>query len=140
MTNLPTDKRSDPAFLFELRVRPYRREYDPRVIVIRAYDGNHTDPDTGHMRILVSVRNGGKVVFPLGQLYCAVNRWTSIDGIKARELVMSLVGMKPGDTDEDYFAGYSHDQLAWAEAHGEAISCEREARYCDPETGAVRNS
>jgi hypothetical protein len=39
--------------------------------------------------------------------------------------------MRPGDTDRDYFADYTPEQLAWAEQHGEALSIEREARYCD---------
>lgn len=29
--------------------------------------------------------------------------------------------------------------LQWAETYGEALDCERMARYCDPETGDVRS-
>jgi hypothetical protein len=136
----------DPALLFTLRVRLYRD--DSRMIVIRAYDATHGPGDGmpgrpigphGHHPIDIEVRHGGKVIFPRGFLRCGVNAYTSIDGIEAKELVMSAVAMKPDDTDEDYFAGYTPDQLAWAEAHGEALSCERDARYCDPETRRLRS-
>jgi hypothetical protein len=48
--------------------------------------------------------------------------------------------MRPGDTDAEYFADYTEDQLDWARSNGEGLSCEREYRYCDPETGAVRKA
>lgn len=65
---------------------------------------------------------------------------TCLDGIEAKEGVLSLVAMKPGDTDEEYFADYTEEQLAFAKEYGEALSCEREARYCNPETGGCCKS
>ena len=127
--------RDDPTFLFALRVS-VRRDEPP--VMIYAFDANHTDPRTGHHRIDVEVRHAGRVIFPRGATWCAVNRWTSIDGIDAKELVLSLVAMKPGDTDDECFAHYTADQLAFAEQYGEELSSEREFRYCDPETGFVR--
>lgn len=121
--------RSDPTFLFELRI-PGQNKGDA-AIVIRAFDGEHQDPKTGHRRIDAELRQGGEVIFPRGATYCAVNRWTSIDGLAAKELVMSLFAMKPGDTDPDYFDGYTQRQLEWAERNGEYLGLEREARYCD---------
>lgn len=119
---------SDPAFT--LRVRLYTRAVDPRLIVIRAYDDCSPSWDeAGRVRIEVEVRHGGDIVFPRGKLYCALHGTS--DGIRARELVMSLVAMRPGDTDEEYFADYTPEQLEWATTHGEALSCEREFRYCD---------
>jgi hypothetical protein len=119
--------------LFTLRLRLLRGEPS---IVIRAFDANVTDK-TGHCRIDVEVRHGGAVIFPRGALWCGVSRGTTVDGVDARELVLATIGMKPGDTDADYFASYTPEQLAWAEKYGEDISYERERRYCD-ENGAVR--
>lgn len=119
--------------LFTLRVPAFKGE---PMIVIHAWDANHVD-STGHARIDVEVRQGGKVIFARGDTWCAVNGSTSLDGIAAKELVMSLVAMKPGDTDADYFAGYSADQLEWCERYGEHIGCERYFRYCD-ENGSVK--
>lgn len=124
-------------YLFGMRVR-----LSGGVALIRAYDANHTS-DTGHMRIDCELqwRPAGcaeyRMIFPRGATWCAVNRWTSIDGIEARELVMSLFAMKPGDTDGEYFDSYTLEQLGWAEAYGEELSLEREIRYCDA-NGNVR--
>lgn len=114
--------------LFTLRVQAFKGE---SAIVIHAFDANHTDPQTGHMRIDVEVRQGGKVIFPRGATYCAVNRWTAIDSKAAKSLALSLVAMKPGDTDIEYFNGYTTEQLEWAEKYGDHLSIEREARYGD---------
>lgn len=106
-------------------------------VTIHAYDGNHTDPQYGHQRIDVRVvhcwTEAGKrkreVVFERGDTWCAVNRWASLDGDAAKELVLSLVAMKPGDTDSDYFAGYTHKQLAFVTAYGEDMDMARYSRF-----------
>jgi len=134
---------TDPNRCFQLRVRiPGNGATQPApVCTITAYDHNWSLADS-HGRIDVEVRHDGAVVFPLGQLYCAVSKACghSSDGKAARELVMSLVAMRPsarGGEGEDYYAGYTPEQLAWVEAHGEDIDMERERRYCD-ENGEVK--
>jgi hypothetical protein len=124
----------DLSHLFTLRVRV---RTDRPTIIIHAFDGNHVDLRTGHTRIDVEVRMGGKTIFPRGATYCAVPSGTTTDGTYAKELVLSLVALKPGDTDADYFADYTPEQLAFAEEYGEGLSCEAQFRYCD-ENGAVR--
>lgn len=107
------------------------------MIVIRAYNANEVSGS--HNQINVEVRQGGKVIFPRGTLYCGLTQNYSLDGVHAKELVMSLVAMKLGDTDSDYFASYTPEQLAWADTYGDLLTTTRESRYCDPETGAVRS-
>lgn len=127
---------SDPAFT--LRVKLFLHAPP---IVIRAYD-DHFRPSwdsAGRVRLAVEVLQDGEVIFPLGQLYCAVHG--ASDGNSAKELVMSLVGMAPaarGGEGPEYYADYTADQLAWADMHHEMLGCERERRYCDPTTGMVR--
>ncbi len=111
------------------------------LIVITAWDRLWEYPKNlhdSHSYIDIEVRHGGKVIFPRGQLYCGVNAWTATDGIKAKELVMSTVAMKPGDTEEEYFKNYTPEQWAWAIEFGEALSVEAASRYCD-EDGDVRD-
>jgi len=107
------------------------------LIVVKAWEKLGAYSDTGHRGIDLEVRHGGKVIFPRGALYCGVPAGTSIEGVDARELALSTVGMRPGDTDEEYFASYTPEQRAWALEYGDAISMERSARYCNPETGEV---
>lgn len=109
-------------FLFTLRVCVFASE---PLVVVNAFEGR--DAGRGrvggsHNRIDVEVRQGGHVLFPRGQLYCGLPTFKPIDGPDARELVLSLVAMKPGDTDRDYFEHYTPEQLAWAERHGDGVS------------------
>lgn len=130
---------NDPNCCFTLRVQLYRKEHDPRLIIIRAYDDLGWD-SAGRVKLTCEVSHGGKIIFPRGQLYCAVHG--SSDGIAAKELVMSMVAMHPsagGGEGSDYYADYSPEQLAWAETYGEDLDVERSYRYCDPETGACRD-
>jgi len=117
-----TQLNREPDFLFTLRVCVFASE---PLVVVNAFEGR--DAGRGrmgdrHNRIDVEVRQGGRVVFPRGALYCGLPTFKSIDGPDARELVLSLVAMKPGDTDADFFAHYTPEQLAWAERHGDGVS------------------
>jgi hypothetical protein len=100
-------------------------------VTITAWDADHTDPFSGHQRIDAELQQNGEVVFPRGATYCAVARGTKLDQTDARELVGSLFAMRPGDTDEDFFESYTPAQRAWAEANGEELGCEVQARFCD---------
>ena len=114
---------SAPNFLFQLRLR-----LGGKLCRIYAYDANHTDPQTGHMRIDVEVWHGAECIYRVGETYCAVNRWTAIDSDAAKALVLRLVAMKPGDTDADYFEHHTPAQLDFARAYGEEIAmvkCDR---------------
>lgn len=130
---------SDPAFT--LKIKPFTSFHDCRQIVIRAFDDMTPQWDfAGRIRLTVEVRHGGKVIFPKGQLYCALHG--SSDGIEAKELVCLLVGMHPsagGGEEADYYSDYTPEQLEWVEAYGEHIDRVRSDRYCDPETGSCRH-
>jgi hypothetical protein len=131
---MDTRTKNHPDFLFELRVDTMKER-----VIIRAFDGG---PERGNgNRIDVEVCQGGKVIFPIGKLYCGTPACggMSLDGIAAKELVMSTVATKPGDTDEEYFRGYTAAQLGWVTEYGETLAAIREFRYCD-ENGNVRKS
>lgn len=127
--------RSDPNACFTLRIRLYIRTHDSRIITITAYDDLPSD-SAGRVRLTCEVKHGSEVIFERGKLTCGLHK--ASDSIEAKELVMGLVAMRPGDTDRDYFAGYTAAQRAWVIQHGEELSAERERRYCD-ENGHVRS-
>lgn len=108
-------------FLFTLRVCVFASE---PLVVINAFEGRNAGRGGmgSHNQIDVEVRQGGRVVFPRGALYCGLPSFRSIDGPDARELVLSLVAMRPGDTDRDYFAHYTPEQLAWADRNVDGVS------------------
>lgn len=116
--------------LFTLKLRMY----DGNRVVIDAHEGPYTYSETGHTRIDVRARAGAagkplREVFPFGATYCGVSRYNSIDGKAAKELVLSLVAMKPGDTDAEYFECYTPEQLDFVESYGDEITMIKESRY-----------
>jgi hypothetical protein len=115
-------------FLFTLRVCVFASE---PLVVVNAFEGSRRVGGS-HNQIDVEVRQGGRVVFPRGQLYCGLPSFRSVDGPDARELVLSLVAMRPGDTDRDYFAHYTPEQLAWVDRNGDGVSYAA-ARYAPKE-------
>lgn len=113
------------AFTLRVRLRT-----DEPMIIIHAYDGPHVHP-AGRSRLDLEVRQGGRTIFARGDLWITIPGFWATDGAKAKEAALSCVAMRPGDTDPDYFAHYSDEQLDWARANGEALSCEGENRYGD---------
>lgn len=121
--------RHDPAWVFTLRL--LRRTSDEETIVIRAFEV-FEHPDRTRDHLTVEVLAGTRRVFPRGQLWAGspVAGWPDgIDGRAARDAVLSLIGMAPGDTDADYFAEYTGDQREWASANSDRLWLERERRY-----------
>ena len=121
---------TDPAFLFELRV-PGQYQGD-KTIIIRAWEGEPFACGPNHTRLDCELRQGGKIIFPRGATWCGIPGHQTIDGPMARETVLSLFAMKPGDTDRDYFSAYTPEQLEWAVANGEHLSMVAEDRYGAP--------
>ncbi len=122
---------NDPAFTLRLRL-------SDGVAVVRVYDDLGWD-EAGRIKLTYEVRQGGKVIFPKGQLYGAIHG--SSDGIRAKEHALSHIAMHPTDgsgVDDDFYEGYTPEQIEWVEEHGEWIDMLRMSRYCDPETGEVR--
>lgn len=115
----------DPNLAFELRVKLY--DVTGPICSIRAYDDK---PGTAtHFRLDLDVRHDGIVIFPRGQLWLGIPVMHATDSDYAKSAALGCVAMKPGDTDADYFTGYTPAQLAWARAHGEELDMTRITRY-----------
>jgi hypothetical protein len=132
--------RKHHGFLFSLLIWLYEGEGR---CIIHAYDLINiglSGPYRIDIEVFQSLNGKRRVIFPLGQLYVMTPACggMSLDGLRAKELVMSCVGMKPGDTDKEYLADYSQEQLEWAYRYGDILGVERERRYCNPKTGACR--
>lgn len=134
---LTAEAKKDPRHLFTLKF-----ELSDEVVLVHAFHmGQHpVGGNSEKIEVEVVDGDGRDIVFPRGQLYCGTPRFggMTVDGIKARELVGSLVAMRPGDTDSSYFEGYNQDQLDFAQRYGEEIAMEVMNAYCDNE-GNVRD-
>jgi hypothetical protein len=51
------------------------------------------------------------------------------DPASNEEGLMGFLTLRPGDTDPDYFAAYTPEQLEYCSKWAEALSCEVQARY-----------
>ena len=106
------------------------------------WDANRTDTLGKHMlgyelTVKMSESAPAIVLFRGEDFGCSPKH--AIDSDAAVEGIMSFLTLRPGDTDEEYFAGYTPDQRAFCEEHAEALSCEVRARFCD-EDGNVKRS
>ncbi len=116
----------DHSFLFQLRVGIFM---DEPLIIINAWEGGVNF--NGGTRIDVEVKQGGNVIFRRGDTWCGTPAYggMSLDGKEAKELVLSLVAMKPGDTDAEYFENYTNEQIEWAEKYGDYLCSVGMERY-----------
>ena len=70
----------------------------------------------------------GRVVLFEGEDFCA----SPLHAIDSDETIAGLMGfltLRPGDTDPEYFADYTTEQLDYCSQHAEALSCEVSARF-----------
>jgi hypothetical protein len=104
-------------------------------LTIDAYDTGVMD-NRGTTRITIrAVHHIGKdrrVIWRPGETWCHPGPGDCDDSDKAKELVTSLVTIRPGDTDADYFEGYSPEQLEFCERYGEVLQMIAWERYGEP--------
>jgi hypothetical protein len=63
-----------------------------------------------------------------GEDFCA-SPLHPIDSDETVEALMGFLTLRPGDTDAEYFEGYTPEQLAFCQEQAEALTCEVEARF-----------
>lgn len=105
---------------FSLRAK----SHDGKSIVIKAVEVGKDF--RSHVRLNIEVKVGGKVLFPMGELFVGVPFTQAVNGNFAKELVCSCVAMQPGDTDADYFEIYTPEQLAFVKANTDILTMKAE--------------
>lgn len=135
---MPTKKlssRDSHDFLFELRVNLGHYGKPAKLAIIRAFEDNARPYGPSHTALRLELQFEGKLVFSAGRI--GIPGHESIDGKSAMEGALSLFAMKPGDTDDEFFADYTEAQLDFVQSYGEEIGMIREQRFCD-ENGNVK--
>jgi len=74
-------------------------------------------------------RRDGRLIFSGADYGCPTHQ--AIDSDHCVEGIMGFLTLRPGDTDSDYFAGYTPEQVEFAETHAEALSLEVMNRFCN---------
>lgn len=84
----------------------------------------------GAVKYRAQVKVGGKVLFPVdGPLNGSFSPMWACDGDEAKEHVLFHLATKPGDTDDDFFNGYTPEQLAFVEANSDEVTMAKLDRY-----------
>lgn len=119
--------RDDPAFLFEQRLT-----LRGGLAIIRAFEApGHFQASNrfGHTTIELELRFAGKTLWPRGSTTVGTPAHVSVDGDEAKALALSLFELKPGDTDAEFFADYTPEQLDFVRTYSDEIMMARWARF-----------
>ena len=111
-----------------VRFTPYRKGQGPRY-TLRLYDLNRTRPDgkyalgyklTEHNRV-------SHVVFEGEDFGCSPLH--AIDSNETVRGIMGFLTLRLGDTDREYFIGYTPAQIEFRDQHAEALDAEVYSRF-----------
>lgn len=112
--------RNDPNHAFSLRIPGSLIGDKPIMIDSFAVPKRDT---LHHRGFEIEVRQGGKVIFPRGQLYYGTPNGHEQDDDYSKAMAVELAAMKNGDTDDEFFtdAKYTDDQMRWAEDNSDNL-------------------
>lgn len=78
----------------------------------------------------LSMHQGRKTVLFKGQDFC-VSPLEAIDSDTTMRTIMDFLTQRPGDTENEYFANYTPEQLAFCARHAEVLNYEVWVRFGD---------
>lgn len=112
--------------------KPYLDPAMPRFRLI-VWDTGLTDR-YGKQRLAYefSMHQGRKTVLFKGQDFYA-SPLKAINRDATMRAIMGFLTLQPGDTDKEFFANYTPEQLAFCARHAEALNYEVWARFGDDE-------
>lgn len=118
----------NPTFALTLSDTGRRDEYGKHIFHYRL---TITDPQHYHSEYVVRAPQT-RVLFEAEDYhahYVPTHNFHDLDSVI--EGIMGFLTLRPGDTDEEYFKNYTHEQLDYCERFAEALMCEVQARYGD---------
>jgi hypothetical protein len=114
--------------LRRVRLSPYRKGMGPTFTLVTWDTGR-----TGYGKYIVGYRltmndSGAKSVLFEGEDF-GCSPMHAIDSDETLAGIMGFLTLRPGDTDDDYFANYTPEQLAYCSKYAEYLSSEVENRF-----------
>jgi hypothetical protein len=113
------------SFVFD----PYIQGGGPAFVLIM-WDTGRTDEYRKHVlpyRLTMFSNGVPEVLFEGEDYHCAPSH--AIDSNEAVATLMSFLTLRPGDTDDEFFANYTPAQLEYCAQYAETLSCEVTATY-----------
>jgi len=88
---------------------------------LRLYDTGRTG-DYGKARLAYRFRDRGTLIFEGDDFFCSPMH--AIDSLDCVYSLLGFLSLRPGDTDSEYFDGYTPEQMAWCQSgRAEWLSC-----------------
>lgn len=109
-------------------LRPYRKGIGP-TFTLTIYGPGHMRGNRWNLDYRLTQRDGRKSVTLFeGSDFCPspLHAWDSDDTVAS---LLSFLTLRPGDTDAEYFDGYTDAQRDFCAKHAEALSCEVIGRF-----------
>lgn len=117
-----------------VRFTPYCKGHGPSFTLRMAWTGRCDS--AGRCVISYRLNSEGRTLFEGSDYAAHVHDSLETDDSLVEGL-MTFLTLRPGDTDEEYFANYTPEQLAFCDAHAETLQCEMGHRFQCPECGAA---
>lgn len=116
--------RSPETLLRRVRFAPYLKGKGP-TFTLKTWDTGHEHrggPQWAiEYRLTMGEHGRRTVLFEGADFGCSP--LDAIDSDACIRSLMSFLTLRPGDTDSEYFEDYTAAQLAYCDAHAEALSC-----------------
>jgi hypothetical protein len=130
--------RTAERLLRTVHFRPYRKGMGPTFTLKTwdTYERDHMGKNVLAYQLTMRTPDGKRVVlFDGADFSCAPSH--AIDGNGCVESLMGFLTLRPGDTDDEYFANYTPEQKEYAEQYAESLSCEVQNRFCDEDGNCI---
>lgn len=117
-----------------VRFRPYRKGAGPvfKLVVWDTFGTIHGKSRLGYRLVMQDYFPDGRRMHPWtifeGEDF-GCSPMHAIDSDETIKAIMGFLTLRPGDTDPDYFADYTPEQLDYCAQHAEALACEVMARF-----------
>lgn len=115
--------------------RPYRPGAGPVFTLNTFYAPNprRNSWGTDGVSYTLDMRAGGRTVRLFAGADFFPGAFVCPDSDDAIRSLMSFLTLRQGDTDEEYFANYTQDQIDFCSNHAEALDCEVMRRFPEEE-------
>lgn len=124
-----SDKRLGPNHLRTVRLSPYMKGKGP-TFTLRMFDtGRRDERGQSIIAYRLTQHDAGKRTVLFDGADFAGSPMDADDSDATVLSLMNFLTLKPGDTDDDYFKGYSDVQRAFCDAHADALSVEAFSRF-----------
>ena len=112
-----------------VRLTPYRKGLGPR-FTLKVVDTGRTDArGCSVLAYVLKQREGGQTSVLLEGTDFRPSPLHADDSNATVAALLGFLTLRPGDTDEEYFLGYTRTQLEFCAQHAEALSAESFSRF-----------